>query len=63
MFKYIGIAFDIYDRYVETPMGKDTLHYTVAIAYQDEMKSLLQDPDVNAASPSVELEIFVWFYS
>ena len=35
MSKYTGIAFDIYDRYVETPMGKDTLHYTVTIVYQE----------------------------
>ena len=30
-----GIAFDNYDRYVETLSGKNTLHDTVGIAYQD----------------------------
>jgi hypothetical protein len=36
-------------------VGKDTLHDTVGIAYQDEIESLLQVPAVNAAGPSVEL--------
>jgi hypothetical protein len=36
-------------------MGKDTLHDTVGIGYQDEMESVLEDPDVNAVGPSVEL--------
>ena len=30
-----GVAFDNFDRYVETASGKDTLHDTVCIAYQD----------------------------
>ena len=30
-----GVAFDNFDRYVETMSGKDTLHDTVGIAYQD----------------------------
>ena len=30
-----GVAFDNFDRYVETASGKDTLHDTVGIAYQD----------------------------
>ena len=29
-----GLAFDNYDRFVETLTGKDTLHDTVGIAYQ-----------------------------
>ena len=29
-----GVAFDNYDRFVETFSGKDTLHDTVGIAYQ-----------------------------
>ena len=29
-----GVAWDNYDRYVETQSGKDTLHDTVGIAYQ-----------------------------
>jgi hypothetical protein len=36
-------------------MGKNTLHDTVGIGYQDEMESVLEDPDVNAVGPSVEL--------
>jgi hypothetical protein len=34
-------------------MGKDTLYDTVGIGYQDEMESVLDDPDVNAVGPSV----------
>ena len=30
-----GLAFDNFDRYIETLGGKDTLHDTVGIAYQD----------------------------
>ena len=30
-----GVAFDNFDRFVETLSGKDTLHDTVGIAYQD----------------------------
>ena len=30
-----GVVFDKFDRYVETLSGKDTLHETVGIAYQD----------------------------
>lgn len=30
-----GVAYDNYDRYVETRIGKDTLHDTVGIIYQD----------------------------
>lgn len=51
----IGVAFDNYDRYVETLTGKDTLHDTVGIAYQDDIQSSLQDHDGNTAGPSVEL--------
>jgi hypothetical protein len=49
------VIFDNYDHYVETLTGKDTLHDTFGTAYQDEIESLLQDPAVNAAGPSVEL--------
>jgi hypothetical protein len=49
------VSFNNYNRYVETLTGKDTLHDTVGIAYQDEIESLLQDTAVNAAGPSVEL--------
>lgn len=45
----IHLAFDNYDQYVETTTGKDTLHDTVGIAYQniseshDLRVSLLED--------------------
>lgn len=32
---YTGVAFDNYDRYVETVDGRDTLHDTVGIVYQN----------------------------
>jgi hypothetical protein len=35
-------------------MGKDTLHDTVGIGYQDEMESVLEDPDVNAVACRAE---------
>ena len=48
-----GIAFDNYDRYVETLTGKNTLHDTVGIAYQD----IIEPNAENGASCSnVELE-------
>ena len=50
-----SLSFDNYDRYVETLTGKDTLHDTVGIAYQNEIESLLKVPAVNAAGPSVGL--------
>ena len=31
-----GIAWDKFDRFVETKSGKDTLHDTVGIAYQTQ---------------------------
>ena len=45
---------------METLTGKDTLHDTVGIAYQDEIESLLKVPAVNAAGPSVELLSVHW---
>ena len=35
-----GVAFDNFDRFVETATGKDTLHDTVGIAYQDISSNL-----------------------
>jgi len=31
-----GVAFDNFDRFVETSSGKDTLHDTVGIIYQND---------------------------
>ena len=48
-----GIAFDNYDRYVETLTGKNTLHDTVGIAYQDVIEP---DAENEASCSNVELE-------
>lgn len=41
-----GVAWDNFDRFVETMSGKDTLHDTVAIAYQlAEAKASAQKPE------------------
>ncbi|KAG5867137.1 hypothetical protein JTB14_011344 [Gonioctena quinquepunctata] len=47
-----GVAFDNFDRFVETLNGKDTLHDTVGIIFQD----IVQNPDpvsVESSSPCV----------
>ncbi|CAB3999456.1 Hypothetical predicted protein, partial [Paramuricea clavata] len=43
--KKTGVAFDNFDRFVETLSGKDTLHDTVGIAYQilSEEKSTIEE--------------------
>ena len=38
----VGLAFDNFDRFVETLSGKDTLHDTVGIAYQISTKDQCQ---------------------
>ncbi|CAH2228320.1 jg1066, partial [Pararge aegeria aegeria] len=46
-----GVAFDNFDRFVETLNGKDTLHDTVGIIFQD----IVQNPDpvsLESSSPS-----------
>ncbi|GBP96603.1 hypothetical protein EVAR_65156_1 [Eumeta japonica] len=40
-----GIAFDNYDRFVETNDGKDTLHDTVGIIYQNIDPNISQESD------------------
>ena len=45
-----GVAWDNYDRFVETQSGKDTLHDTVGIAYQ-------LVPDESAITPTLELSV------
>ena len=42
----IGVAFDNFDIYVETVSGKDTLHYTVGIAYK---QNILPTPNKSVA--------------
>lgn len=47
-----GVVFDNFDRFVETHNGKDTLHDTVGIIFQD----IVQNPDpvsVESSSPCV----------
>ncbi|KAG5865424.1 hypothetical protein JTB14_004463 [Gonioctena quinquepunctata] len=39
---HTGVAFDNFDRFVETIDGKDTLHYTVGIIYQDVCEDVEQ---------------------
>ena len=45
-----GVAFDNFDRYVETMSGKDTLHDTVGIAYQDVLD---EHSDINNFHPDL----------
>ncbi|GBP62836.1 hypothetical protein EVAR_44691_1 [Eumeta japonica] len=50
-----GIAFDNYDRFVETNDGKDTLHDTVGIIYQNIDPNISQESDTpNLPSSSSE---------
>lgn len=50
-----GIAFDNYDRFVETKDGMDTLHDTVGIIYQNIDPNILQESDTpNLPSSSSE---------
>ena len=45
----IGLAFDNYDRFMDTPSGKDTLHDTVGIGYQ---LVSTESGSITASSPS-----------
>ncbi|KZS05943.1 Glioma tumor suppressor-like protein [Daphnia magna] len=47
----IGVAFDNYDRFVETLTGKDTLHDTVGIVYQDVSECIQENPDEDEVNP------------
>lgn len=42
---HTGVAFDNFDRYVETVNGKDTLHDTVGIIYQDVMSETNEEEE------------------
>lgn len=44
---HTGVAFDNYDRFVDTATGKDTLHDTVGVIYQDiSNNDLVQESNV-----------------
>ena len=43
-----GLAWDNYDRFVETSSGKDTIHDTVGIAYQLKQTDMLPDFTIEA---------------
>lgn len=47
---HTGVAYDNYDRHVDTETGTDTLHDTVAIIYQDVV-------DNSGEQPSLEIDI------
>ncbi|GFW09604.1 hypothetical protein TNCV_3997101 [Trichonephila clavipes] len=50
-----GVAFDNFDRYVDTLTGKDTLHDTVGIIYQNVSDDY--DIELNSSSISGNLDI------
>ncbi|GFY56833.1 hypothetical protein TNIN_336681 [Trichonephila inaurata madagascariensis] len=50
-----GVAFDNFDRYVDTLTGKDTLHDTVGIIYQNVSDN--HDIELNSSSISGNLDI------
>jgi len=55
---FTGVAFDNFDRFVETTSGKDTLHDTVGIIYQNidsnttEEFEIIEEPEVPEVSVS-----------
>lgn len=51
---YTGVAFDNYDRFVETTTGKDTLHDTVGIIFQIE-NNIISEEAVNNENVQQEL--------
>ncbi|GFV49042.1 hypothetical protein TNCV_5065261 [Trichonephila clavipes] len=51
----LGVAFDNFDRYVDTLTGKDTLHDTVGIIYQ--IVSHDYDIELNSSSISGNIDI------
>lgn len=54
---YTGVAFDNYDRFVETTTGKDTLHDTVGIIYQIENNIVAEEAAENEnALPNFEID-------
>ncbi|GFV05785.1 hypothetical protein TNCV_5035241 [Trichonephila clavipes] len=50
-----GVAFDNFDRYVDTLTGKDTLHDTVGIIYQNVSHD--NDIELNSSSISGNIDI------
>lgn len=54
---YIEVAFDNYDRFVETITGKDTLHDTVGIIYQIENIIVAEEAvEIENALPNFEID-------
>ncbi|GFT42680.1 hypothetical protein TNCV_5140211 [Trichonephila clavipes] len=51
-----GVAFDNFDRYVDTLTGKDTLHNTAGIIYQNVSHDY--DIELNSSSISGNIDIF-----
>ncbi|XP_044590474.1 uncharacterized protein LOC123269040 [Cotesia glomerata] len=49
------VAFDNFDRFVETSSGKDTMHDTVGIIYQFPFEQIADPDDVKAATSSTLL--------
>ncbi|KAH0549583.1 hypothetical protein KQX54_010589 [Cotesia glomerata] len=47
---YTGVAFDNFDRYVDTLNGKETLHDTVGIIYQNIDNDAPNESDVDSRS-------------
>ena len=43
-----GLAFDNFNRFVETSTGKDTLHDTVCIAYQRQREENANEGEPNS---------------
>ncbi|GFX03209.1 uncharacterized protein TNCV_1700931 [Trichonephila clavipes] len=52
---FIGVAFDNFDKYVDTSTGKDTLHDTAGIIYQNVSDDY--DIELNSSSISGNLDI------
>lgn len=53
---YTGVAFDNYDRFVETTTGKDTLHDTVGIIFQIE-NNIVNEEAVNNENVQQDYQI------
>jgi hypothetical protein len=55
VFFLLGVAFNNYDRFVETITGKDTLYDTVGIVYQDIFDCFQENPDADHDDEQVPL--------
>ena len=58
-----GVAFDNFDRFVETLSGKNTLHDTVGIAYQTcTVDTLVDKSSSNSSGKENEVDIVLSFH-